>query len=94
MSASAPGHRRNINHLLVVHGDRVLVELRTLPAKLQAELGGYSLDERAHRILLACRDDVIFGLRLLQHEPLRADVVARVAPVAARVEIAQVQAIV
>ena len=45
-------------------------------------------------MLFAGRDDVIVGLLLLQHQPLRAHVVARMAPVAQRVEIAQVQAVV
>ena len=52
-----------------------------------------SVDELAHRVLLAGRDHVILGLVLLQHQPLRLDVVARVAPVAQRVEIAEVEAV-
>ena len=35
------------------------------------------------------RDDVVAGLVVLEHEPHRTDVVARVAPVAARGEVAE-----
>ena len=43
-------------------------------------------------MLLAGGDDKILGLVLLQHQPLHAHVVAGVAPVAAGVHVAQVQA--
>ena len=49
--------------------------------------------ELAHAPLLAGGDDEIFRLRLLQHEPLCLDVVARMAPVAPCIEIAEVEAI-
>ena len=49
------------------------------------------LDELAHRVLLAGRDHVVVGLVGLEHQPHRLDVVAGVAPVALRVEVAQPQ---
>ena len=70
--------------------DGVLLEAGALPAQRHLELGGGACDEVAHRVLLTRRDDVILRCRLLQHQPLSADVVARVAPIAQRVEIAQV----
>ena len=53
-----------------------------LPADRHAELRGGRLDELAHAVLLAGGDHEVLGLVLLQHQPLRLDVVARVAPVA------------
>ena len=50
-------------------------------------------DELAHAVLLAGGDDEVLGLLLLQHQPLHLDVVARMAPVAQRVEVAEVQAV-
>ena len=51
------------------------------------------IDEFAHRMLLAGGDHEILRLGLLQHQPLRSHVVARMAPVAQRVEIAEIQAV-
>src|SRR6266478_336503 len=45
-------------------------------------------------MLLARGNDEIFGLRLLQDEPLRAHIVARMPPIPKRVEVAQIQALV
>ena len=43
------------------------------------------------RVHLAGRDDVVVRLGLLEHQPHRLDVLRRVAPVAPRVEVAEVQ---
>ena len=43
--------------------------------------------------MLACRDDVIVRLVLLQHQPHRLDIVAGVAPVALGIEVAKPQAV-
>ncbi len=47
--------------------------------------------ELAHRVRLAGGDDVVVRLVLLEHQPHRLDVVAGVAPVALRVEVAEVE---
>ena len=46
-------------------------------------------DELLDAVQLSGRDDEVVGLVLLEHEPHRADVVARVAPVAPRLEVAE-----
>ena len=84
-----------------VHGDdffsrgveRVLVGALALPPEADVEPRRREVHEFAHAVLLARRDHQILGLGLLQHQPLRLDIVARVAPVAPRVEVAEVQAI-
>src|SRR5215469_6715546 len=48
-------------------------------------------DEVAHGMLLARGHHVILGLGLLQHQPLRTYVVARMTPVPSRVEITEMQ---
>src|SRR2546425_350653 len=45
--------------------------------------------EFSHCVLLAGRDNVVFRLVLLQHEPHSPHVLARMAPIAARVQIAE-----
>ena len=59
-----------------------------------AELGAppRSTNSRT-RVLLAGGDDEVLRLVLLQHQPLRLDVVAGMAPVAQGVEVAEVQAV-
>src|SRR3981081_2246512 len=44
-------------------------------------------------MLLAPGPDVILGLRLLEHQPLRTHIVARVSPIPFRIQIAQMQGI-
>ncbi len=55
--------------------------------------GEGQLDELAHGVGLAGRQHVVVGLVLLQHQPHALDVVARVAPVALGVEIAEIEAL-
>jgi len=63
--------------------------LYPLPFSAQADPQhlGCGLDEAAHRVLLPGSDDEILPLIELQHQPLRLDVVAGVAPVAQGVEV-------
>jgi hypothetical protein len=65
----------------------------TFEAHRDAQLGGRELDELAHAVLHAGGDDEVFRDILLQHEPLHFDVVARMAPVAQRAHVAQIQAL-
>ena len=55
------------------------------------DLGEGPLDELLDGVRLARGDDVVVGLVLLQHQPHRPHVVAGVAPVALRVEVAEHQ---
>src|SRR5262249_4981976 len=73
--------------------ERPFVDSGALPAELHAELVRRALHELAHAVLLAGGDDEVLRLRLLQDAPLRLDEVARVAPVAPRVEVAEIQAL-
>src|SRR5712692_10923726 len=65
----------------------------SLPADRDPELLRRRVRKIAHAVLLARSDHEILRPVLLQHQPLRLDVVARVAPVAPRLEISQVQAV-
>ena len=56
-----------------------------------ADVGKGPLDEFAHRVRLAGRQHVIVGLVLLQDQPHAFDIVARMAPVALGVEIAEIK---
>jgi hypothetical protein len=49
------------------------------------------LDEIAHAVRLAGRNDVIIGLLLLQHQPHRLDIVAGKAPIPPCIEVPQVK---
>src|SRR5262249_47762638 len=61
------------------------------PADAHVEMGGRLLHELAHRMLAPGGNHVILWMAALQHQPLRLHVVTRMAPVAARLEIAEVQ---
>ena len=87
-----------------VHGDDELVALGSFPVAFlvhafafptdgHAQFLGGGVDEVAHAVLHAGGDDEIFGLRLLQHEPLHFNVVLGVAPIALGVQVAQEQAV-
>src|SRR4051812_50170385 len=56
---------------------------------VESHVGERALHEFANRVTLARGDDVVTRFVLLQHQPHRADVVACVAPVAPRIEIAE-----
>lgn len=58
-----------------------------------AQLGRGEFDELAHAVLHAGGNDEIFGLVLLQHQPLHFDVVTRMAPVAQRTHVAEIEAV-
>ena len=51
------------------------------------------IDEIAHAVLPSGGDDVVFGSRLLQDQPLCLDVVPGVPPVPARIQVAEVEAV-
>src|ERR1017187_6162717 len=70
-----------------------LVDARTYPADVYPGLLEGKLDELAHGVRFAGRDDVVVGLVLLEHEIHRFDVVPRVAPVAIGVDVAEVHAL-
>ena len=71
-------------------GHQLLKRCGGRPAQLQ----GGEFDEAPHRFLPARGDHEVFrGAGLLQHPPLHLHVVARVAPVAQRIEVAHVEAI-
>src|ERR1700722_14608799 len=73
--------------------DPGFVKPGTAPFNLDSEAIRRALDEIPHRVLLASRNHEIFRFGLLQYEPLGAHVVARMPPVAARIQIAQIQAL-
>ena len=62
-------------------------------AQRDAQLGRGEFNELAHAVLHAGGDHEIFSLVLLQHQPLHFDVVTRVAPVAQRAHVAEVEAV-
>ena len=66
------------------------IELHVL-AGIETGVGERHVHQLADRMALAGRDDVVVRLVLLQHQPHRAHVVAGEAPVALRVEIAEMQ---
>ena len=49
------------------------------------------LRKLAHRTLLTCGDHEVFRLTLLQHQPLCAHIIACMAPITPRIQIAKVQ---
>src|SRR6266850_1965094 len=95
--------------LIYHFGDQLRESQFRLPAKHPVSLAGVAEQsvhfgrpevawigphhELAHRMLLASCDNEGLRLRLLQHQPLGAHVVARVTPVAQRIQVTQVQAL-
>src|SRR6266542_3522059 len=73
--------------------DSLLVEAAPPPDELEASPSKRAVAEFTHRVRLACGDDIVLRLFLLQHRPHGLDVVLRVAPVAARLEIAEIEPI-
>src|SRR5262252_1724387 len=77
----------------VIHLGRTEIPRIDLDVLLPVELERAERDVQhlAHAVRLAGGDDVIVGLVVLQHHPHRLDVVAREAPVALGVQVAEVQ---
>src|SRR5579883_2090710 len=73
--------------------DPLLLEALAAPFQAHAEEARGLFGELAHRVLDAGRNDEVLRRVLLQHPPLRFHVVARVTPVAACVEVAEVDAV-
>src|SRR5579859_1640418 len=71
----------------------LLVHALAAPLDGKPDLARRRVHEIAHAVLLARGDDEVVGLLLLQDHPHHLDEIARVAPVALRVEVAEVQAI-
>ena len=69
--------------------DAGLLRRAPLPAQPHADLSERQLDELAHAVLLAGGDHVVVGLVLLHHQVHGPHVVAGVAPVAQRIEVAE-----
>src|SRR3546814_1580265 len=67
--------------------DALAFELQRHPEFLRAPA-----DELADGVLLACRDDVVLRIVLLQHHPLHPAVILCVPPVAQRIQVAHEQA--
>ena len=70
-----------------------LIDAVTVPYDLHPEMfsgRGYELPDR---MLFASRYDVVFRRALLQHQPLRFDIVPRVPPISHRVEVTKVHAV-
>ena len=78
ISAGAPGH---------------LVDALALPSERHARVPEGKLAELLDRVRLARGHHKVLGRVLLQHQPHALHVVARVAPVARRVEVAQAHAL-
>jgi hypothetical protein len=76
---------------VTIHAD--LVQALPAPFDRGADLGEGRLDELAHGVALPGRQDVVVGFRALQHPPHALDIVAGMAPVAHRVEVAEVEPI-
>src|SRR5205823_3256600 len=67
-----------------------LVQSLPSPLQLQAKFAGRKSHEFANRMLLPGRNNKVFRLFLLEHEPLHFDIVASVAPITLGVEISQI----
>lgn len=67
--------------------------VRALPVSddAAADAGKGLLGEFTHRMIFAGRQHVIARRRLLQHQPHALDIIARMAPVAPGVEIAEIE---
>ena len=65
--------------------------MRDVLLPVEADQPERELDELADGVHLTGRDDVVVRLVVLEHQPHRLDVLGRVSPVAAGVEVAEVQ---
>ena len=73
--------------------DADLIHTLAFKTHADAEFGGGEFDELANAVLHAGGDNEVFGMVLLQHQPLHFDVVARMAPVAQGAHVAEVKAV-
>src|SRR5712692_4607779 len=71
----------------------LLAHAPAAPLERQPDLARRRVHEVAHAVLLAGGDDEVLGLLLLQDQPHHLDEVARMAPVALRVEVAEEEAL-
>jgi hypothetical protein len=69
------------------------VYARTFPFNFYSQCPGRNIHKIPHRMLSARGNDKVFRLVLLEHEPLHLDIVFGMAPVAAGIQISQVQAV-
>ena len=73
--------------------DADLVNALAFEFNRDAQFERGTLDKLPHTVLHASGNDKIFSHFLLQHQPLHLHIIARMAPVAQRAHIAQVQAV-
>mmetsp|Transcript_139532 Transcript_139532/g.339007 ORF Transcript_139532/g.339007 Transcript_139532/m.339007 type:complete len:356 (+) Transcript_139532:16-1083(+) len=85
--------RVDLDQLAAILVPANLVHALAGPRDGQADLAERVLHELAHGVRLAGGQHEVIRLVHLQHQPHPLDVVARVAPVALRVDVAQVQAV-
>src|SRR5258705_12652707 len=71
----------------------LLIDAVALPSNLDPDFLGSKIDELAHRVLFAGGDHIILRCLLLQYQPLHLDIVARMAPIALRSEVAEMHAL-
>src|SRR5262249_28974333 len=75
------------------HIESFLVASRSRPAYLHSQFHGGRVDKISYRMLLACGNDEVVWMCLLQHQPDCLHVVSSMSPVALGVQIAQIQAV-
>src|SRR5487761_842210 len=68
-----------------------LVGTRSRPDDRPADAAERPLDELAHRMRLAGGKHIVVGLLLLEDEPHAFDIVTRMAPIALRVDVAEIE---
>ena len=88
---SRSGLRRIADEVVHFRRPKELGIETNVPLPIQLDVIERDLDQLAHRVTFAGRDDVVVGLSLLQHQPHRANVVAGKTPVATGIEIAERQ---
>src|SRR5216684_3608385 len=80
-------------HAAAAAFETLLLESGAAPLEIDAGTSKRQRTKVAHRVLLPGGDDEVFRLVLLQHEPHGLDVILCIAPVASRIQIAEVEAI-
>src|SRR6185437_1624299 len=76
---------------ITYHSD--FIDALALPGYMHAKLSGCCIDEITYTILNTCGNYEIFGLILLQHQPLHLHIIAGVTPVAPGTQISKIKAI-